>query len=291
MTAEALPSVGFIGLGDQGLPMAVAIAEAGYPLHVWARRPASLEALAGVPHARHENVQDLAAASDIVALCVSTDEDVLALVTDGLLDGLRPGAVLVNHGTGTPGNAVRLAGICAVAGVEALDAPVSGGRMGAEARTLTTMVGGPEPAARRCEPVFMSFSKHVFRLGGPGTGQTAKLLNSMLMAMNHASIADVLGIAVRLGVDPVRLAEVFRQGSAASTALALLPLNSAVDPDAPDLLAPLQYLILDMELFDTAMTEAGIDVGSVTARGLSGANRVPAVLRTLNPRPGQQPPS
>jgi 6-phosphogluconate dehydrogenase (decarboxylating) len=128
-----------------------------------------------------------------VALCVSTDEDVLALVTDGLLDGLRPGAVVVNHGTGTPGNAVRLAGICAAAGVESLDAPVSGGRMGA-----------------------------------------------------------------------VRLAEVFRQGSAASTALALLPLNSAVDPNAPDLLAPRQYLILDMELFDTAMTEAGIDVGCVT---------------------------
>jgi hypothetical protein len=62
ITAEALSSVGFIGLGDQGLPMAVAIAEAGYPLHVWAGRPASLEALAGVPHARHENLQDLAAA-------------------------------------------------------------------------------------------------------------------------------------------------------------------------------------------------------------------------------------
>jgi 3-hydroxyisobutyrate dehydrogenase-like beta-hydroxyacid dehydrogenase len=285
MTAAALPSVGFIGLGDQGLPMAVAIAEAGYPLQAWARRPSSLEALASVPHARHENIADLAAASDIVALCVSTDEDVVALVTGGLLSGLRPGSVVVNHGTGTPGNAVRLAGICAAAGVEALDAPVSGGRMGAESRTLTTMVGGPELAARRCEPVFQSFSKHISYLGGPGTGQTAKLLNNMLMAMNHASIADILEIAVRLGADPVRLAEVLRQGSAASTALALLPLNSGVDPDAPGLRAPLQYLILDMELFDAAMTESGVDAGSVTARGLSGANRVPEVIRTLNPRP------
>jgi hypothetical protein len=128
MTPEALPPVGFIGLGDQGLPMAIAIAEAGYPLQAWARRPASLEALAGVPHARHENIADLAAASDIVALCVSTDEDVTALVTGGLLGALRPGSVVVNHGTGTPGNAVRFAGLCAAAGVDALDAPVSGGR-------------------------------------------------------------------------------------------------------------------------------------------------------------------
>jgi 3-hydroxyisobutyrate dehydrogenase-like beta-hydroxyacid dehydrogenase len=106
----------------------------------------------------------------------------------------------------------------------------------------------------------------------------------MLMAMNHASIADILGIAVRLGADPVRLAEVFRQGSAASTALALLPLDLGVDPDAPGLLAPLQYLTLDMELFDAAMTEAGIEAGTITQRGLSGASRVPDVIRTLNPR-------
>jgi 3-hydroxyisobutyrate dehydrogenase-like beta-hydroxyacid dehydrogenase len=167
ITAEGLPSVGFIGLGDQGLPMAVAIAEAGYPLQAWARRPASLEALAGVPHARHDNIPGLAAASDIVALCVSTDEDVTALLAGGLLEGLRPGSVVVNHGTGTPGNAVRITEMCAAAGLESLDAPVSGGRAGAEARTLTTIVGGPGPAARRCEPVFMSFSKHVFHLGGP----------------------------------------------------------------------------------------------------------------------------
>jgi 3-hydroxyisobutyrate dehydrogenase-like beta-hydroxyacid dehydrogenase len=288
MTAEALPRVGFIGLGDQGLPMAVAIAEAGYPLQVWARRPGSLKALAGVPHATHETIQDLAAASDIVALCVSTDEDVIALVTGGLLEGLRPGSVVVNHGTGTPGNAARLARICTAAGVDSLDAPVSGGRAGAETRTLTTMVGGPENAARRCEPVFMSFSKHLSHLGGPGSGQTAKLLNNMLMAMNHASIADILAIAVRLGADPVRLAEVLRQGSGASTALALLPLNMGVDPDAPGLLAPLQYLTLDMEPFAAAMTEAGIDASTITERGLTGASRVPDVIRTLNPRPGEQ---
>jgi 3-hydroxyisobutyrate dehydrogenase-like beta-hydroxyacid dehydrogenase len=87
---------------------------------------------------------------------VSTDEDVLPLVTGGLLDGLRPGSVVVNHGTGTPGNAARLAEICAAAGVEALDAPVSGGRAGAAARALTTMVGGREPPRNARPPSGLS---------------------------------------------------------------------------------------------------------------------------------------
>src|SRR3984957_18319384 len=96
------PSVGFMGLGDQGLPMAVAIAEAGYPLHVWARRPASIDALGDAPYVRHDDVEGLGASCDIVGLCVGTDEDVLQIVSGGLLDGLRPGSVIVNHGTGTP---------------------------------------------------------------------------------------------------------------------------------------------------------------------------------------------
>jgi 3-hydroxyisobutyrate dehydrogenase-like beta-hydroxyacid dehydrogenase len=111
------------------------------------------------------------------------------------------------------------------------------------------------------------------------------------MAMNQASIADILDLAVRLGADPIRVAEVLRRGSASSTALTLLPLNSAVNLDAPEITSPLGYLILDMELFRTAMTEAGIDADSIAARGLSGANRLLDVLRTLNPRPKQQFPS
>jgi len=128
MPENAKPAVGWIGLGDQGLPMAVAIAGAGYPLHVWARHPASLDALGGTSHVRHGEVENLAGACDIVCLCLSTDDDVTQLVTGGLLDGMRPGSVVVNHGTGTPGNAARLTEACASSGVDVLDAPVSGGR-------------------------------------------------------------------------------------------------------------------------------------------------------------------
>jgi 3-hydroxyisobutyrate dehydrogenase-like beta-hydroxyacid dehydrogenase len=263
--------------------MATAIAGAGYSLQTWERGPRSADALAGVPHVRHETVKELAVASNIVALCVSTDEDVLALVTEGgLLDGLHPGSVIVNHGTGTPSTAVRLAEVCASADVEILDAPVTGGPAAAAVGTLTTMVGGPDTALRTCEPIFWTFSTHVFHLGGPGSGQRAKLFNNMLLAMNLANIADVLGIAIRLGEDPVRLTEVFATGSGASAALAQLPVNRTIDSDAPESLSRQQYLLLDMELFDTAMVEAGIDATAITERGRDGAIGVLDLVRALN---------
>ncbi|MDQ2741142.1 MAG: NAD(P)-binding domain-containing protein [Chloroflexota bacterium] len=92
MTSNTLPAVGFSGLGGQGLPMALAIAEAGYPLRAWARPSWSLDALEAVAHVRHDHLGDLAAASDIVCLRVSTDDDVMTLLTGALLEGLRSGS-------------------------------------------------------------------------------------------------------------------------------------------------------------------------------------------------------
>jgi 3-hydroxyisobutyrate dehydrogenase-like beta-hydroxyacid dehydrogenase len=181
-------------------------------LHVWARRPNSLEALGTVAHIRHDTTSDLAASCDIVALCVSTDEDVMQIVTGGLLDGMRPGSVLVNHGTGTPRNAVRLTETCAHAGVDVLDAPVSGGRPAAQERTLTTMVGGPQPVVQRCEALFGSFSRHVLYLGGPGSGQTVKLLNNALLIMNQANIADI----VLCSVSSLQRCQFYPQSSSAT---------------------------------------------------------------------------
>lgn len=273
------PEVGWIGLGDQGLPMAAAIAEAGYTLHVWARRPAALDALGDVPYVRHETTHELGAACDVVGLCVATDDDVMKVVAGGLLDGLRPKSVVVNHGTGTPANAVRLTGVCAAAGVEVLDAPVSGGRPAAEARTLTTLVGGPEAVARRCEPVFGSFSRHIVYLGGPGAGQTAKLFNNALLMMNQASIAEIVELAVQAGSDPVRLVEALKLGSASSSALTLL--NTMVTPDSVGHLSKVEAE--DMEIFAAAMADSGIDAGPVTARGLSGARALTGLIQRLNP--------
>jgi len=274
----ARPQVGWIGLGDQGLPMATAIAQAGFALHAWARRPTSLDGLADIAHQRHEVLADLAAASDIVALCVGTDDDVMHLITGGLLDGLRPGSIVVNHGTGTPANAVRFTELGASAGVQVLDAPVSGGRPAASEHRLTTMVGGPAAAADRALPVLESFSRHVSYLGGPGSGQAAKLFNNALMIMNQAAIADTFALAAGFGMDPARLFDVLKVASAGSTVLGLF--NTMITEDTVEHLS--QVEALDMDLFDTAMREAGLDASEVTARGLSGAHRLSDVVRQLN---------
>jgi 3-hydroxyisobutyrate dehydrogenase-like beta-hydroxyacid dehydrogenase len=141
------------------------------------------------------------------------------------------------------------------------------------------MVGGPQPVAQRCEPLFGSFSRHVVYLGSPGSGQTAKLFNNALMMMNQANIADIVELAITLRVDPSSLVDVLKLGSASSNALTLL--NSMVTLDNVDHLARIEAL--DMQLFDTAMTESGVNADFVTARGLAGASALPALLRRLNP--------
>lgn len=277
-------AVGFIGLGDQGLPMAVAIAEAGYSLHVWARRQASIDALHATARTEHADVRGLAAASDIVIICVPTDHDVLALVTNDLLAAARPGTIIVNSGTGTPENARNAAELCAEAGIEFLDAPVSGGRIGAEAGNLTTMVGGSANAFNAVSAVFDSCSAHVLHLGSHGAGQLAKLLNNTLLMMNQAAISEIIDLAMQLSIDPIALAETLKLGSGASEALVRTPTNSPVD--LADTAAHLsQVELLDMDLFEQAMTDAGIDASGTTARGIVGATGLPTLVAILNPVP------
>ena len=279
MTEEiARPIVGFIGFGDQGLPMAVAIADAGYELHAWARHPSSLIALGDTPYVGHDDLKALAAVSDVLAICVSTDNDVIGLLRGGLLDGLSPGAVLVNHGTGTPGNARRIAEMCESRGVTALDAPVSGGRPAAEQHTLTTLVGGPETALTRCRPIFETFSAHIVHLGDTGGGQTAKVFNNTLQMMNQASIYEIVELAVKLDVDPVQLIDALKLGSGSSRAMELL--NTMITPETVHHLTEL--VKIDMQVFETAMQEAGIDADAVDARGMAGVNHLPALVARLN---------
>jgi 3-hydroxyisobutyrate dehydrogenase-like beta-hydroxyacid dehydrogenase len=275
--------VGFIGLGDQGLPIAVAIANAGYPLHVWDRRLASLDELGPTPHVRYDHPASLAAACEVVALCVSTDDDVFQVVESGVLTGLRRGGVIVNHGTGTPQNAVRLQEQCAAAGIDLLDAPVSGGRAAAEQKALVTMVGGPRATFERCEPLFRSFSGHVFHLGGVGAGQAAKLLNNTLMVMNQAGIVEIVGLATAFDLDPVALVDVLKQGSASSRVLTLMDVGGEAykNVSLPVMEARLSYLKLDMEIFAQAAAEEGVDVSAIAERGMTTVAALPAFLKQL----------
>jgi 3-hydroxyisobutyrate dehydrogenase-like beta-hydroxyacid dehydrogenase len=265
------PSIGFIGFGDQGGPIARAIAEAGYPLHVWARRESSFGGLAGVPFTPHGTPADLGAIVDIVGLCLSEDKDNReVLVQGGLLDALAAGAIVVNHGTGLPGEAEAIAALAGARGVGAIDAPVSGGHAGAVAKQLTTIVGGQPETVDRCQPLFETFSKLVVHMGGPGTGQMGKLINNAMLMANQNNVVDLLRIAERLGVNLPALVTVLRSGTASSTALQSL--GHAVRPDNAQHLSRLQ--LIDMDIFAEAVAGT-TDVHSVIERAVKGAEALP----------------
>ncbi|BBZ47755.1 NAD(P)-dependent oxidoreductase [Mycobacterium parmense] len=211
--------VGFIGLGSQGGPMARRIAEAGYPTILWARRPAVLGQFADTPATVAESPAALAAASDLVCLCVVGDADVEELADGGLLAAMRAGSVIAVHSTVHPDTCRRLADKAAVTGVSVIDAPVSGGGPAAEQGRLLVMAGGDADVVERCRPVFETYADPVVHLGELGSGQTTKLLNNLLFTANLGTAATALSLAGALGVAPERLAEVVSRSSGNSFAL------------------------------------------------------------------------
>ncbi|MFB0838229.1 NAD(P)-dependent oxidoreductase [Arthrobacter sp. E44] len=272
------PKVGWVGLGDQGAPMARAIAAAGFQLHVWVRREASLAALQGLPYVRHDTVAGLGAATNVVGLCLREDSDIEeVLTTGGLLESLAPGAILINHGTGLPGYAVSMAQRAATSRVLVLDAPVSGGRSGAEARQLTTIVGGPIQALETVRPVLAAFSAKITHMGAVGSGQTGKLLNNALLMMNQKNAQDILALANNLKLNMGPLMDLLLSGTGRSFALEAL--TGAVTTDNAEHLKILQ--VIDMDLFTEAMTSRGQDVATIDRYARAGANGLADAARLV----------
>jgi len=221
MNATRDTRVGFIGLGSQGAPMARRIIDAGWPVTLWARRPATLEAFAGTGAKTAGSPAELATVSDLVCVCVRDDADVETVVAGlgGVLDGLAAGGVIAVHSTVHPDTCRRLAGQAAGQGVALIDAPVSGGAPAAAAGRLLVMAGGDEATIERCRPVFASYGDPIVHLGPLGAGQVAKLLNNAAFTAHLGVAASLLGLGRSLGVDPLRLADVIAHGSGRSFAL------------------------------------------------------------------------
>jgi len=219
--APARIRVGFIGLGSQGAPMARRIIDAGFPVTLWGRRPATLEPFAGTHATVAGSPAELAAACDLVCLCVRDDADVEAVTggPDGVLAGLRPGGVIAVHSTVHPDTCRRLAAGAAACDGRVVDAPVSGGLPAAEAGRLLVMVGGDEATVAYCRPVFASYGDPVVHLGPLGAGQVTKLLNNAAFTAHLGIAASLLALGRAFDVDPGRLGEVLLHGSGRSFAL------------------------------------------------------------------------
>lgn len=210
--------VGFIGLGSQGAPMARRIIDADYPTTLWARRTASLEPFAGTRAKLASSPAELAAASDLVCVCVVDDAGV-GEVVDGVLAGLPDGGVVAVHSTVHPDTCRRLADRARARGADLVDAPVSGGGGAAAGGRLLVMVGGEPGTVERCRPVFATYADPIVHMGPVGSGQLTKLLNNVLFTANLATAATTLALGRALDVEPDRLAEVISRGTANSFAL------------------------------------------------------------------------
>ena len=211
--------IAFIGLGAMGFPMAGHLAQAGHIVTVYNRTPARAQAWHNVYGGKiAATPAEAAAGQDAVMLCVGNDDDVLAVSTSdlGVLQTLPAGALLIDHTTTSESLAKSLAETARESQVRFLDAPVSGGQIGAEKGVLTVMVGASEADYRAALPLIECYAKCVRHMGAPGTGQLTKMVNQICIAGLLQGLAEGLHFAERAGLDASRVTEVIAQGAAQS---------------------------------------------------------------------------
>ncbi|HEX2515257.1 MAG TPA: NAD(P)-dependent oxidoreductase [Chloroflexota bacterium] len=196
-------SIGFIGLGKMGQPMARNLMRGGYPLTVANRSQGVVKTLAAEGATPAAGPAELAQRSDVVCLCLpvpATVEEVV-LGKGGVLEGIRPGSIVIDFSTIGPSTCRAAAAALQEKGATYLDAPVSGGTTGAEAGTLTVMVGGEKEAYERALPVLQLVGKKIVYAGPVGAGAVVKLMNQLLVGINLAGAAEAMVLGVKAGVD------------------------------------------------------------------------------------------
>jgi len=219
-----LKRVGFIGLGVMGKPMAMNLVKAGYPLTVWNRTPSKTAELLAKGASEANSPKMVAEKSDIVITMVADSPDVeeVVLGPKGVIHGARHGSILIDMSTISPTVTQKLAEELDKKGVKMLDAPVSGGEIGAREATLSIMVGGPKETFEECLPVFQALGKRITHMGSNGMGQTTKLCNQAICVLNIQAVCEGLMLGAKAGLDLKKLLEVVTAGAANSWMLSNL---------------------------------------------------------------------
>jgi 2-hydroxy-3-oxopropionate reductase len=216
-----MDSLGFIGLGVMGQPMALNLCKAGHRLSVFARNPAQSAALQVAGAAVQASPAEVAQASDILFINVADDAALEAVLFDkkGAVAGLRTGSIVVDMGTTSPTFTRQVANRLAERGIDLIDAPVSGGEAGAIAGTLAIMAGGSEAAFQRVLPLFQIIGGSIVHVGDSGAGQVAKACNQIVVSAALLGVAEALTFAARQGVDAAKVRQALLGGSASSKIL------------------------------------------------------------------------
>ena len=213
-------NVGFIGLGIMGKPMALNLIKGGHQLSLYSRSgvPAELTAAGGT--ACHSGKEVAQRADVIITMVPDTPHVEAALFSDnGVAQGLSKGKTVVDMSSISPLATKDFAKKINALGCDYLDAPVSGGEVGAKNATLSIMIGGPEAAFMRVKPLFELMGKNITLVGGNGDGQTAKVANQIIVALNIEAVAEALLFAAKAGADPARVRQALMGGFASSKIL------------------------------------------------------------------------
>ncbi len=270
----AVRRVGFVGLGIMGSAMAANLVRAGFEVAVWNRSRGKCGALERLGARVAESPAELAASGvDAIALCVRDTPDVEEVLfgAKGLIHGARPGLVVIDHSTIRPDATQRFAARLAEREVALLDAPVSGGDVGARNATLTIMVGGAAHAFERALPLLRAVGKSVTHLGPSGMGQVCKAANQICVAVNLLGVCEALAFARSAGLEPERAIEVLSGGAAASWQLANLGPKLARADYAPG-------FRVDLALKDLAIVA---DTARAAGLPLAGAGVAASYLREV----------
>ena len=256
----AISRVGFVGLGIMGRPMVRNLLKAGFGVTVNSRTTASVDEMVALGAKRAASPAEAASATEMVITMVPDSADVEAVATGpgGVLEGSRAGLVIADMSTISPAVTRTLSAEAARRGCDWLDAPVSGGELGAIAGTLTIMVGGTASAFERARPVFGGMGSRVTHIGPSGHGQTAKLCNQILAAVNLLASCEALVLGAKAGLDVVKLHEALTGGAANSWAFQNLG-KKIIDRDfAPAFKVRLQQK--DLRLVGEAARELGVPI-------------------------------
>jgi 3-hydroxyisobutyrate dehydrogenase len=255
--ASSRPAAGFIGLGIMGRPMAGHLLRAGFPLTVFNRTRSKAEALAAEGAHLAETPADVARASDVMIVMVSDSPDVEAVVAgpNGVVEGVRRGAVVVDMGTVSPETERRMAEALRARGADYVDAPVSGGDVGAKNATLAIMAGGNAAALEKARPLLEKLGKSITHCGPVGSGQLAKLCNQILVGVTCLAVSEAVALARRGGLDPTTMIKAVENGAAASWQLSNLGPKIVADDVAPGFMVDL--IVKDLKILERTAKTAG----------------------------------
>lgn len=210
------PIIGFIGLGIMGRPMAGHLLKAGYSLVVLDKNPVPVDELIALGAKKASSPREVTAQSDLIITMLpdSPDVEAVALGEDGIIEGAAAGKIHIDMSSIAPASAVKVARALGEKGMRCLDAPVSGGQVGAQNAALSIMVGGEQAVLDEVLPIFQTLGKTITLCGANGAGQIVKACNQVQVALNIAGMCEALVLGAKAGVDPAIILQVLGGGYA-----------------------------------------------------------------------------